>query len=310
MTTDVGSVRERLRGSPGVRALAFGVAIALLLCVAALASREPLRGSRSARAAPISGSASQGVTLSPWGLALIAAGATVALVGLIAYVGWPPRRRIPEPFHTQPPFKAPLAVRIGAVLLPLMVSAVLVAGGLAGSRRRMVLIGGSGSAAPATVRAVPSVRLPTSTSSSFDLPTWVPVAVLALVLAGVVALVAKLSGRRRVAPRDGLPAVPAVNVAIAASLEDLATDPDRRRAVIRAYRRMEESLAAAGLPRGQAEAPREYLVRASASLKVDRKPLDTLTALFERAKFSLRNVDVPLRDEAITALSTLQKELA
>jgi uncharacterized protein DUF4129 len=80
--------------------------------------------------------------------------------------------------------------------------------------------------------------------------------------------------------------------------------------VIGAYRLMETTLARAGLPRSQSEAPREYLTRALRSVRVGDGPPQRLTALYERAKFSVAEVDLPLRDEAIEALLTLRTELA
>jgi hypothetical protein len=98
--------------------------------------------------------------------------------------------------------------------------------------------------------------------------------------------------------------------AIGRSLKDLEADVDARRAIIAAYARMEENLAEAGLPRSGAETAREYLSRGLASLELSPGAIGTLTMLFERAKFSLRPVDLRLRDEAIMALRALQQELA
>jgi Domain of unknown function (DUF4129) len=90
--------------------------------------------------------------------------------------------------------------------------------------------------------------------------------------------------------------------AVTAALLDLDQVADPRLAIIAAYQRMEQSLAAAGLARAPAEAPREYLVRVSNALQVDPTSLGTLTALFEAAKFSLRRFDASVRQRAITAL--------
>jgi hypothetical protein len=97
--------------------------------------------------------------------------------------------------------------------------------------------------------------------------------------------------------------------AVDRSLDDLEADPDARRAIISAYRRMEQTLARAGLPRGETETAREYLVRGLASLELDPSAIGRLTTLFEWAKFSARRVDSRLRDDAIAALRTLQQEL-
>jgi Domain of unknown function (DUF4129) len=110
-------------------------------------------------------------------------------------------------------------------------------------------------------------------------------------------------GRASAAPAD------AVRAAVDASLEDLRVEPDARSAVLAAYTRMESTLAALGLGRRAAEAPREYLARALVSLELSADPPSILTDLFERARFSLRRIDAPLRDEAIAALLELRREL-
>ena len=52
------------------------------------------------------------------------------------------------------------------------------------------------------------------------------------------------------------------------SLDDLSSESDSRRAVIRAYARMEHAFARSGVPRRQAEKPLEYLVRALDDISV------------------------------------------
>ena len=59
--------------------------------------------------------------------------------------------------------------------------------------------------------------------------------------------------------------------AVDLSLEDLENDPDARRAVIRAYARMERALGSYGLARRPSETPLEYLARALTSLRVGRR---------------------------------------
>jgi hypothetical protein len=98
--------------------------------------------------------------------------------------------------------------------------------------------------------------------------------------------------------------------AVELSLEDLERDPDPRRAVIRAYARMERALAAHGLARRPSETALEYLARALTSLHVGRASVERLTALFERAKFSRHEIDGSMKTEALAALSLLRDELA
>ena len=105
-------------------------------------------------------------------------------------------------------------------------------------------------------------------------------------------------------PREALADV------LAATLDDLRAERDPRRAVIGAYARMERSLAAAGLPRGDAEAPEEYLERVLAEAAVSQRAAGRLTALFAWARFSGHDVRPEMKDEAIETLVALQDELA
>jgi Domain of unknown function (DUF4129) len=101
----------------------------------------------------------------------------------------------------------------------------------------------------------------------------------------------------------------ALDEILADSLDDLRNEPDPRRAVIRAYARMERTFAAYGVPRDESEAPLEYMARALDRLNVSAYSLRRLTQLFSRAKFSPHEVDVGMKDEAIEALVGLRAEL-
>jgi len=100
-----------------------------------------------------------------------------------------------------------------------------------------------------------------------------------------------------------------VALALDESLDDLRSEPDLRRAIIAAYARMERTLAATGIPRRPAEAPREYLARALHDLDARAGAVTRLTDLFEWAKFSHHEPDASMRDEAIDALVALRDEL-
>ena len=92
-------------------------------------------------------------------------------------------------------------------------------------------------------------------------------------------------------------------------MEDLRAERDARRAVIRAYARMERLFGAYGVPRHPSEAPLEYLARLLGSLDVSAFSVQRLTHLFERAKFSTHEIDYGMKDEAIEALAGLRGEL-
>ena len=93
------------------------------------------------------------------------------------------------------------------------------------------------------------------------------------------------------------------------TLDDLALEPDPRKAVIRAYARMENVLASHGLPRAPHEAPLEYLARVLRELNVRAEAAHALTELFERAKFSQHEIDAAMKEEAISALVRVRDDL-
>jgi hypothetical protein len=97
---------------------------------------------------------------------------------------------------------------------------------------------------------------------------------------------------------------------LAETLDDLRNEPDPRKAVIRAYARMERTLAARGLPREPFEAPLEYLARILGAVQASAHSVRRLTGLFERARFSPHEIDARMKNEAIDALSGLRAELA
>ena len=141
---------------------------------------------------------------------------------------------------------------------------------------------------------------------------WLPAVLLGSIIfgiaaAGVVVYVRKRRGGDEWAREAEFMA--ALDEVLADSLDDLRADPDPRRAVIRAYARMERTFAAYGVPREEAEAPLEYMARALDSLSVSAFSVRRLTQLFSRAKFSPHEVDAAMKDEAIEALVGLRAEL-
>jgi hypothetical protein len=97
--------------------------------------------------------------------------------------------------------------------------------------------------------------------------------------------------------------------AIETTIDDLRSERDPRKAVIAAYAQMERTLTAHGLPRGQAEAPREYLTRILRGLAVRETAVHTLTELFEYAKFSRHEIDATMKESAIDALLAVREDL-
>ena len=93
------------------------------------------------------------------------------------------------------------------------------------------------------------------------------------------------------------------------TLDDLYTNPDLRGAIVAAYARMEKLFAARGLARDASETSMEYLGRAVGELRASGAALGRLTGLFQWAKFSTHEVDEPMREEAIQALTEVRDEL-
>jgi hypothetical protein len=137
---------------------------------------------------------------------------------------------------------------------------------------------------------------------------WDEVAIVAALLAaaGVAAFASRSSKPMkpwRIRPQEE------VALALDESLDDLRSEPDLRRAIIAAYARMENTLAAAGIPRRPSETPLEFLARALQGLDASAGAVTRLTDLFEWAKFSQHEPDASMRDDAIDALVALRDEL-
>jgi uncharacterized protein DUF4129 len=97
--------------------------------------------------------------------------------------------------------------------------------------------------------------------------------------------------------------------AMGSTIEDLRGERDARRAVIAAYANMERILAAHGLERRHAEVPYEYLTRVLQVLQVRESAVQSLTELFEYAKFSDHEIDPVMKERAIGSLVAVQEDL-
>jgi hypothetical protein len=98
--------------------------------------------------------------------------------------------------------------------------------------------------------------------------------------------------------------------AVEAALKPLQAPADPRSAVIAAYARMEEVLAERELGRRIPEAPREYLARVLREKGMPGRPLTTLTALFEEARFSLHPIPRSAPRRALSELENARVALA
>jgi cytochrome b561 len=93
------------------------------------------------------------------------------------------------------------------------------------------------------------------------------------------------------------------------SISDIERDPDPRRAIIRAYTRMEAVLARGGIPRRPSETPLEYIDGALRTLAIPAGPARSLTDLFEIARFSDRPIDISMKRRAIDCLLDIRMAL-
>jgi hypothetical protein len=138
---------------------------------------------------------------------------------------------------------------------------------------------------------------------------WLPTVVGGSLLLGIGGAMAVSSLRRRRGLLLDAPIALALSDVLAESLDDLRDEPDPRKAVIRTYARMEQTLAARGLPRRETEAPLEYLTRVLDAVQASSHSIRRLTQLFERARFSTHEIDPGMKEDAIAALSGLRAEL-
>ena len=140
---------------------------------------------------------------------------------------------------------------------------------------------------------------------------WWGLAGVALVLLLAAALIWRTTRRRphAITEEDATEEAEALRGAIEISLEDIEREQDPRRAVIRAYARMEQVLGRHGLARRPFETSLEYLRRALATLRVSSRAVQRLAELFERAKFSTHEIDLTMKHDALSALAAVRDEL-
>ena len=142
--------------------------------------------------------------------------------------------------------------------------------------------------------------------------SWLPVLVLGSLLLGIVVTtgIAVAHGRRnREALDEEAQLARALDDVLSDSLDDPRAERDPRKAVIRAYARMEKTFGAYGVPRERHETPLEYVARVLDSLRVSSFAVRRLVQLFERAKFSPHTIEASMKDDAIEALAGLRAEL-
>lgn len=110
-------------------------------------------------------------------------------------------------------------------------------------------------------------------------------------------------------PEPARPPAPVV-AAVEESLDDLEREADARAAIIRCYRRFERALAEAGTPRAPWLTPLEFMRQALGRLSLPAGAVGTMTALFERSRFSDEPVGGGERRAALHALREIEASLA
>lgn len=286
------------------RLVAIGAIVVALACLVGLASRPAGQPGSSGGGHP-----EVLLLVGQVFLFLIAAAAVVVGV-LIVSAFWQGRRGGRDPEDPQKVIDPPapwaermIALGLALALLAFAAGVVWLAlhfapGGNPGRVRTPAAI------AFPTRRALPGAS-PTATS---PLLTWVAAAAaLTIVLAAALATIWWLRRRRPVLVSTPQPG-PRVAEAVEEGLDALRSDPDPRRAVIRAYGAMERSLAAAGAGRRQFEAPYEYLQRVLAQVAAPPDQVSVLTRLFGLAKFSQHRIDEAARGRAIEALASIREQ--
>ena len=290
----------RRKGFPGA-ALVAGAGLFLAMTALLAASRAP-EDTPSFR-----------IHLAVPDLLLLASGAafTLAVAIVIGIALSRDRRRELEP--VEEPSKLPWwlqAIMRALPLLPLLVILVAFSFGwpyvesslLAWSR--FVMFAGSDAGAPEP--EIPVLSLP-----------WLGWLVgLLLLLAGLATLavalillfaerIAEWWERRQ---GGGVPAAP-LSEAVQEGLDDLASEPDARRAIIRCYRRFERAAGRARVVRAPWQTPDEFMREALRRLVLPHRAVDQLTRLFELARFSAHPLGSAERDAARACLEDIKSEL-
>jgi hypothetical protein len=149
-----------------------------------------------------------------------------------------------------------------------------------------------------------------ATTGSGGPPTPSPWTLLAVVAGGTAAGVVLFGGRHRPSESEGEPRRDELVRALDGTIEGIESEPDPRRAIIRAYVRMERALTQSGLPRRPSATPLEYIEEALQRLMVPLVPTRSLTDLFEIARFSRRPIDAAMKRRAIDDLLAVRQALA
>ena len=109
--------------------------------------------------------------------------------------------------------------------------------------------------------------------------------------------------------RNRAEAAEPLSEAVEDGLDDLASEPDARAAIIRCYRRFERVAARASVTRAPWQTPEEFMRETLRRLVLPHRAVDRLTRLFELARFSRHALGSPERDTARACLEEIRSAL-
>lgn len=166
-------------------------------------------------------------------------------------------------------------------------------------------------------RHTPAAHLPRATPTS--VPSWVWLLLLgALVALAVVVALIVLRGHQAASDRYQPLETPALSPAaqraslqagVAAALADLDEEADPRAGVVACWLRLEASLQGLHAGRTPSETSAELAARVLGAYAVDPETLQALHLSYQIARFSTEPVTEAMRDQARTALRTVNRQL-
>ena len=106
--------------------------------------------------------------------------------------------------------------------------------------------------------------------------------------------------------RHGAAPAEPLGAAVQEGLDDLASEPDARVAIIKCYRRFERVAAVARVPRAPWQTPEEFMRETLRRLALPHHAVDRLTRLFELARFSVHPLGSSERDSARACLEEIR----
>jgi len=116
-----------------------------------------------------------------------------------------------------------------------------------------------------------------------------------------------ISNRRAVTPGDTIKQK--ATEVVRRTVRMLESGNNYQETILACYRQMCTLLAEIGLEIGLAETPREFALQASEKLRFGKEAVNTLTFLFEEARYSRHSLGDDKRSIAISQLTTLENEL-